>query len=181
MLKVYYSDISNCVLDDNLIATLPKERREYVCSINDVNRRKQSLFVWKLLETALKDNDIEASSFTREKSGEWVSCNSEIKFSLSHSNNIVAVSISDANVGVDVERCSEKLLKVKGKLLDNKLENCSVDLLAKLWTEKESKYKAKIDGIMSNITIFEGTNKYILSVCGSESVIDSQIYKINLQ
>ncbi len=181
MLKVYYSDIKDCVLDNNLIATLPEERREYVRLISNDKRKKQSLFVWKLLEKVLELNEISVSCFSRKADGEWFAKENEIKFSLSHSVNIVAVSISDSDVGIDVEECNEKLLKVKKMLLskDNN-ENCTVELLARLWTEKESKYKAKINGIMSNITLFNDTSKYVLSVCGCESVNASQINKITL-
>lgn len=180
MLKVYYSDISNCVLDDNLILTLPHERKVYVSSINDKCRKKQSLFVWKLFEKALELNQIKIDKFNLLDSGEWVCLNSKIKFSLSHSKNIVAVSISDFNVGIDVEECSRKLLKVKNKfLLSDNNEELSLDLLAKLWTEKECKYKAKFDGIMSNIMLTDlEENRYILSVCGCERI--DNIIKIEI-
>ena len=167
MVKIYYADVSDVCEFEFLIKNLSEPRKSYVESITDSNRRKQSLCVWLLLEYALNDMGITSFKYHLKDNGEWVVDVDGVFVSLSHSKNIVAVSIGDQVNGVDVEACSEKLFKIEKLFNDNnKKQEISVEDLALCWTEKESKIKAKINGFMSNIMLSDGLkNKYCLSVC----------------
>ena len=68
--------------------------------------------------------------------------------SITHSKDIVAVVVSDLDVGVDVQDYSEKLLKVKSKFIGVERlylkEDFSLDIkrLTMIWTVKEALFKA---------------------------------------
>ena len=150
MLKVYYSDISNCVLDDNLILTLPQERKAYVSSINDKFRKKQSLFVWKLFEKAVRARfnlDFANLKFTKNENGQWL-C-PDFYFSLSHTDGAMCVAVSTKPVGVDIEKKRE----VREGLYSRMLTECEREYILTLpsgercdfflssWVKKESLFK----------------------------------------
>ena len=74
--------------------------------------------------------------------------NNEYNISISHSHEIAAIVISDNfKVGIDVQLKEIKILNIQNKFLNKfeKLsfgENPSLDILAMIWTSKESIYKA---------------------------------------
>lgn len=166
VVKIYYSAINGVELDENLINTLPKERRQYVMSINDDKRKRQSVFVWKLLESALKSefNFGDEIEFY-QKDGEWFVNEKNVKFSLSHSNDMVVVAVSNSRVGVDVELCSSKILKLAKKFPEiNDLDD-KIEALTLLWTKKESEYKAKVLGNSFSEKVFVLNERYVISAC----------------
>ena len=72
-----------------------------------------------------------------------------IKLSISHSGNYAALITSDHNVGIDIEKISDKAMKIKHKFLHIELNypqelNNQISLV--YWNIKESIYKAM--GIM---------------------------------
>ncbi len=122
------------------------ERQNYVNTIKNERRRAQSVAVWKLLEYASKR--LFGGIFDYfESNGAWFVKNSNFKFSLAHSNNLVAVLIDENDVvGVDCELVSNKLLKLEKFFSTNAIgfSNISQNLkfIAKQWTKKESLIKA---------------------------------------
>jgi 4'-phosphopantetheinyl transferase len=67
--------------------------------------------------------------------------------SLSHSNNMVAVAVSDFPVGIDIERVNRKAFTVKEKFISDSdmLQyegDDEIHFYTKLWTVKEAVYKA---------------------------------------
>ena len=129
----------------------PPERQEYIQSTSNEVLRNQRYFVWKLLEYALKNSfgfDFKEMKFNLNKQGRW-ECD-KCYFSLSHSNNVVAVAVSDSPVGVDIEfmerSFSDKLYK---KILTEKEISEYINMekseqknyLIKKWTAKESLFK----------------------------------------
>lgn len=161
--KTYYCDISLAEVSNLDLSSFPKERLQYVESISDPLRKKQSILVWKLLQYVFKLNGYINLDFC-QKNDKWVAYDSKISFSLSHSFNVVAVSICDnCSVGVDVERCDEKILKLSKKLSTN---DSNVDTLTRIWTEKESVYKCGEKYKTYSIFIFDNENyKYCLTTC----------------
>ena len=129
----------------------PPERQEYIQSTSNEVLRNQRYFVWKLLEYALKNSfgfDFKEMKFNLNKQGRW-ECD-KCYFSLSHSNNVVAVAVSDSLVGVDIESSnrsvSDTLYK---KILTDKEISEYINMekseqknyLIKKWTAKESLFK----------------------------------------
>lgn len=86
----------------------PRRQAQLDNTINE-NHRRQRYFAWKLLEYGLRkslDLVMEQMDFQLDERGRW-SC-PECFFSLSHSGGAVAVAISGAPVGVDLEEMTGK-------------------------------------------------------------------------
>ncbi len=143
MIKVYVLDITKLLLPMDF-TDVCNIRLNYLNKITDVNRKKQSYYVWKLLLKALSDAGVQDPEFYY-KDNVWGVKNENINISLSHSNNLVCVGVSSSFIGVDVERIDDKLLKLKNyfKFEDTELasDEITIDNMAKLWTLKEAKFK----------------------------------------
>jgi len=94
--------------------------------------------------------------------------NSEFNISISHSNEIAALVVSNKKIiGLDVQFKESKILNIQNKFL-NKFEKLniggdpSIDILTMIWTSKESIYKAiglKGVSFSENIQIEKFTEK----------------------
>lgn len=178
-LNIYVSSIPSDVVIDNLCS---KERNEEIQNVSNEEVKKQKYWVWKVLELAvlrdlkLNPNDVK---FIVDKNGKW-SCDN-FNFSLSHTSDIVAVAISNEEVGVDIEnigRLNDADMKLKNKILHKKENAADNNELLNLWTRKEAifKYIGKSSFVPNKILVkdypvssFNIDDKYILSVCGKEN------------
>ena len=169
MCVIYLLDIEDLIIN-NYSSVINKQRKEYICSIKNKGRKKQSFFVWKLLEFALKNIGVRNPSF-ENNNGKWSLVNGEVKFSLSHSRNMVAVAIDDNNVGVDIELISDKLLPLEKRYNTNLMDFDKLLYLSRCFTEEEAKFKAEMDiNTKSYIVEDKKGNKYSLSVCTDSDV-----------
>ena len=103
------------------------------------------------------------------------SINSDLNISISHSNFMAAIVLSDHNkAGIDIELKESKIINIQNKFLNEfeKRENdyqSNVDYLTMIWTAKESIYKAlgikgisfSDDIIIKNLFKNEGQGYYI--------------------
>ena len=95
------------------------------------------------------------------------SINSDLNISISHSNFMAAIVLSDHNkAGIDIQLKENKIINIQNKFLNEseKLENeyqSHVDYLTMIWTAKESIYKALgIKGVsFSDNIIIKNINK----------------------
>ena len=116
--------------------------------------RKEKFCAWKLLEYAFLQvfgKAMREISFTRLPNGKWV-CDF-CYFSLSHSENMVAVALSNAPVGVDIEKISpiKNQERVAKKILTETefaeyarlgvSSPSATEFLLEVWTKKESLFK----------------------------------------
>ena len=93
--------------------------------------------------------------------------NSDLNISISHSNLMAGIVFSDFNqTGIDIEEKESKIINIQNKFLNEseKLKDeyqSDVDYLTKIWTAKESIYKALgIKGIsFSDDIIIKNINK----------------------
>ena len=102
--------------------------------------------------------------------------NSDIQFSISHSNQIVAVAFDDYPIGLDVEYMKERDFKSLGQHYDINTDD-KIDFYKK-WTqlEAEIKLQAKPEQICTEILLKD----YMLTVASSKKV-DFIIKKQELQ
>lgn len=177
MIKAFYYDISkaNDIFD---YSHFQKERVEYIESITDSNRKKQSYYVWKLLLKILSDNFSGRKFSIVKKNDRWVEKNNAIYFSLSHSKNLVAVSVSNnCDTGIDVELVSDRILKLSKKSIFDKTDYDSV-AFTKKWTVEECKKKtSKPDNFFSEIVFDDCSDKYVITVCGNEKLENNNLTK----
>ena len=136
-------------------------------SIKDFKRKKQSVLVWKLLSFCLeKYFSIEKPTYSLSNDGVWSLEDKSFLFSLSHSENFVAVAISDNNIGVDVEKYDDKILKLRNKFDYQGDDKLVISLLTTEWTKRESLFKAKFGNNFFNKDLCdEDGNIYCLTVC----------------
>lgn len=134
----------------------PDIRNQWIQRSTDWTTKRQRYCVWRLLDYALRDcygKGVDSFTFTVE-CGKW-KCDG-VRFSLSHCNNLVAVAVSDSEVGLDVEAVAsfaERAHKdgfLARILTDNEqrlVKSTPVDhreqVLAQIWTKKESYYKLR--------------------------------------
>ena len=155
------------------------------CSNERVKREKY--YVWKLLEIAIFrefGEQIENIRFEKNEKGKWLS--DSLCFSLSHTDRVVAVAVSDRPVGVDVEAVRRHREGLETHILteSERIELCGLDTdssweyIIKKWTQKESIFKVyKKGGFLPRETDTHEYNaftkewellgeKYYLSVAG---------------
>ena len=164
----------------------PPERYAEITNVKNERVRREKYFVWRLLEYAIKKSrgeNIKDVAFRKCESGRWVA--EDFDFSLSHSDGVAAVAISDSCVGVDIEElsCPRAESFAKRVLSSCEYEEFSLlpresreEYLIKKWTQKEAAFKscnadrfipmkteAKPSDIKTDVLIIKG-RKYVISV-----------------
>lgn len=130
---------------------IPKEREEELGRVSNERVRREKYYVWRLLEYALERSfglRMKKLTVTKEPSGRWTTPSCE--FSLSHSDGLVAVAVSRAAVGIDVEgltdheweRLSQRFLSDEERVTFETLLSEEKNIyLVKKWTAKEAAFK----------------------------------------
>ena len=141
------------ITDEPITKVFPPERQAQIDSVKNENLRRQRYFVWKLLEHGIKQSlglDFQEINFSLDKSGKW-SCD-KCFFSLSHTENAVAVAISSKPVGVDIECCDRIISEKVSKkiLIPSELDEFAripkieqSQYLLQKWTAKECLFKVQ--------------------------------------
>ena len=159
----------NMPIADVYIAVLPDKdlgeplacslRQKEIDGISNDRSKREKYYVWKLLEYGLWRSfglKIADLTFTKDKSGRYFTDKAE--FSLSHSKGALAVAVSRAPIGIDIENKNVKIQDGMAKrsmtqseyalynsLCDSDRQTCFI----KLWTAKEAIFKqAHKDGFI---------------------------------
>ncbi len=180
--RIYTAVMPNCGIKGRVF---PEKRQREIDGVNNAKVKEQKFWVWKLLEVAIEralGEKISRFEFEKLGSGKWIS--PSFYFSLSHSDDMLAVGISSSPIGVDIEKIHSVNLKAIEKTLTERekqdyslvLEEKKEEYLISAWTKKESAFKmsneqkflpSKIDGgkdcVLSE-RLERGEKKYILSV-----------------
>lgn len=133
-----------------------KIRQKELEGISNDSVKLEKYYVWKLLEYGLERSlgiKIRDLDITKTEHGRFVT--DKIDFSLSHSKGALAVAISRASVGVDIEEIDSKTREGASKRIMNETEyNAYEDLSSEdkqdyffcIWTAKEALFKASKKG-----------------------------------
>lgn len=135
-------------VEDDKIA--PPMRRKEIDGCSNPKVREQKYYVWKLLESALMRSfgmKIDELNLRKTQSGKW-ECDA-CHFSLSHSEDIVAVAVSSKPVGVDIEKCDPSRftddfavkIATQAERMEMSPLNEQGEALNALWTKKEAIFK----------------------------------------
>lgn len=175
-IKIYYAQIP----DKPLNITINKARRDYVDSFKDEFAKAQRYWASVLLDKALADCDIDGKTCKLEltESGKWI-CDGA-KFSISHSKNLIAVSVSSINHGVDVEffdpnrfnfKLAQRIMTDTEKLLPP--NDFTPEKVIELWTKKESIFKLGVDKKSISDILVEAylTKTYAINLAGDKYVL----------
>ena len=120
----------------------PKEK-EYYSTFRSLQRKKEFLTVRILLQEKY-DKSFQISY--KESGQPFIKNNKELNISISHNKDWVVIAISKRQIGIDIEKVSKKILRIKEKFCSKKeLENIDSNQetkhLSMLWSAKESAYK----------------------------------------
>ena len=170
---------------------LPPIRQQMIDGCQDATHKQQSYCVWLLLDYALKQKcgkGVDAFTFTVDGNGKWSSDNG-VSFSLSHSENVVAVALSSKAVGVDVEavnckrfnaRLADRILTENERSIYNNVTRATREaqprLLAEFWTAKESVFKR--DG--GNAFVASGIDTTSQNVACQTVTFDGETYIVSV-
>lgn len=168
MIKCFYSFIEDFNINLDKVDYLCDNRKDYVEKFSDNRRKVQSVLVWKLLRFALKEyfNNL-TNNFICSSNG-WQLVDNSAFFSITHSDKLicVAISVSDT-LGVDGEKCTDKILKVKKLFANECFDLNSVDELTLAWTKKESNFKNKNGKLFNSKKVYFNNEEYFISVCSN--------------
>ncbi len=130
---------------------IPSERNDYIQGVTNEKVKAERYYVWKLLEYGLERSlglRMEKLHFQKTENGKWT--NDRCEISLSHCDGAVAVAVSRAAIGIDIEtmrqmnpeRIAEKILTKQEKKLFAQVDGKDSDqFLLEKWTEKEALFK----------------------------------------
>ncbi|MBO5789945.1 MAG: lecithin retinol acyltransferase family protein [Clostridia bacterium] len=133
--------------------TACKARRAELAAISNEAVKREKYFVWKLLCYALERSFGRRAAkceFKKERYGGWSA--GEYEISLSHSDGALAVAVSRAPIGIDIERVHTPRGEKMAQRILNEQELAAYEStspekkeerLIELWTAKEALFKAK--------------------------------------
>lgn len=120
--------------------------REYLESLRSKKRIRESATWRGVLRERLQKLGCEAArqEIRYNEVGAPYIEGSELKFSVSHSSEFVAVIVSDSRCAIDIESTERDFERVARRYVteeESKLESGEMPLLALLWSAKETLYK----------------------------------------
>ena len=183
----------NMPIVDVYIAEIPEDlpigkvdcsaRMEEINSVSNEKVKREKYFVWQLLCYAMGRSFGKRGSkldFVKQSHGGW-SCG-DVFLSLSHSDGAVAVAVSRAAVGVDIERISAPRSERMAERIMTEAEISAFEKtpegererrLIEIWTAKEAIFKSKgLDSFIpaQNDTLSASYRTYGLNIGGAEYV-----------
>lgn len=183
------------------VADLPQRFNDYKPELKDTAKKINSFLAYEFLkhiacELLNTDKDKITIKFT-ENGKPYIENSQNFYFSISHSENIIAVAIADNELGVDIEKIRAINTSLSGRFFTkNEIDYIekntakNKDAFFELWTKKEAYIKQKglnlshlskidvtSDNIKSNFFSCK-TDNYFLSAF-SETDIIFKIIKIN--
>jgi len=197
-MTIYYLVFSDLLKNNNIIDTaaqcMSDSRYKSYLELTDEHARAQNVVAYYLLLKLLRDFNIPITSleldYNEFEKPYFKDIN--IKFNISHTDDVVAVAISDTEIGIDIEKIEdtnhslidwvyskEEQNRFQERLLDK-------DFFFRAWTIKESYIKYEGSGLNldfkainfdleKEIIEVNGTfiqsvliNDFYLSICGEE-------------
>lgn len=127
--------------DNDILPFFVANNLKTISNQNVINQKKAS---YGILYEAIKNAFNFEENFSSIKiTGNGKPFSPDYYFSISHSGKLVAVAISNKNVGIDIEKIDNKRnFESLKKIVLHENENVSsLEELIKLWTKKEAKFK----------------------------------------
>ena len=194
---IYYAEISRL---ESLRTLYPKERMEEINECKSESVRLEKYCAWNLLKHAVVDAFslvFDNLQFTKMQSGQWV-CD-QCNFSISHSDGVVAVVVSNFAIGIDIEPVKRLGERLAGKVLTElELERYSelsdevkAEFLLECWCKKEAIFKSSGGSVLLPRTIecdnyhtalervsIDG-REYVIAIAASEEFEIKKLSNIN--
>ena len=155
---VMYAPIGDVDITETLY---PPSRYLEILECKNENARREKYLVWKLLEQAIEiatNLDFANLQFAKTTNGKWI-C-PDFHFSLSHSDGVVCVAISDQPIGVDIEAVKD----IRHSLADKILTDSEREMMASLPERERGRFM--LDAWVKKESIFK--------MCGGEALLPNR-------
>ncbi len=158
-MKIFYLDINEYSVDIDFLKSFGD--RKFLSEKKEI----QHCYGRFLVKTAAKEffmlNDTEIVIVNKKPRFK----NSELHFSISHSNNIVMAAFDENPVGLDIEFMKERNFKEIFERYNYKGKNISKELFYKFWTEYEA--DIKLQGSPKTKITFPFKDNFMVTVAGN--------------
>lgn len=156
----YYDKVDNLVFDfENQLSTLSPYRLAKINSCKNDEDKRRCLGATILLDKALAEYGLKEQDMLyglNEHSKPYFTNREDIKFSLSHSGEYVAVAVSHKEIGIDIQQTGVVNLKIAERFFTR--YECeyikSRDDFYRIWALKESFIKAIGKGLAMPLNSF---------------------------
>lgn len=147
MVKIYYT---NKTLEEKFIQNnFSKQINNHILQKQNIKSRKSSQRTWELLRMVfLKEFLVEIKNLDIIFNENGKPITEKYYFSISHSNNVSIVAISDNKIGIDIQeiKITNKIKKLASRLLKDK-ENLDIEKFYKAFASYEALIKYNGDKI----------------------------------
>lgn len=184
-MNIFYIDLNTCDKNKvNEICNLYDDGKSYS---NELKKAQHYVGLYLVDFVAKKYFDIKNPEIIYKNQKPYLK-NSDLKFSISHSRNIVMVAFFENEIGLDIEynlenRDFAKLIKRCGELISN-FQETPFEEQRKIFYDFWTKYEAKIKLGGTVQRVFYATNYslegFTVSVASSNSVSIEKLIDINL-
>lgn len=131
---------------DALLQMLPRERKERLLRVSDVERWREPLCAYAILRRALWEKhrwrELPEIALTTQGKPEF-SAFPEVRFNLSHTPGAVLVGLSDEPLGVDIE----KIRPVSPRAMKRLADVASEEAFFQSWVRREARFKRSGAGV----------------------------------
>lgn len=156
----YYDKVDNLVFDfENQLSTLSSYRLAKINSCKNDEDKRRCLGATILLDKALAEYGLKEQDMLyglNEHLKPYFTNREDIKFSLSHSGEYVAVAVSHKEIGIDIQQTGEVNLKIAERFFTR--YECEYiknrDDFYRIWVLKESFIKAIGKGLAMPLNSF---------------------------
>lgn len=188
---------------EEMITTISREKRERLLRYRHLSDRQNGVFAEVLLRCMISvrwdvpysDIALQTGPYGKPFIANVPGC----EFSLSHTNNALAVALSDKPVGVDVEKVRDMDMAISEKVFSEAEKTWLLETpedqnrrFFELWTKKEALVKYIGCGISSKLKSFDvmgrthekittfGVGGYIVSVCAAAEFRRENLIEISV-
>ncbi len=165
--------------DEFLLQFVSKERKQKIRNYQFEIDKKLALYGALLIRAGiirkLNCRNDELIFLKNEHGKPYLASNLNLYFNMSHTRNAVVCGVSEASIGIDIERITDPCLEIlpscfhkeEIKILETHSEECKYNFY-KIWTQKEA--YTKCDGIgicqdLSKINVLSNEIQKNLSTC----------------
>lgn len=171
-MRIYYARIDQLFKDADVAKTmqlLPQARLEKINKIKQENSRRESMAAGLLLEYGLREYGLSGKNvtFLEHKDGKpYILEQPNLHYNLSHSGEYVALVMSDAPVGIDIEKLRQNQMRLARRFFAEEecqllLQNWSDEAFTRMWTRKESYIKACGYGMRMSLAGFSTVESHV--------------------
>ena len=158
-MKIFYLDINEYSVDIDFLKSFGD--RKFLSEKKEIQHCYGRFLVKTAAKEFFKLNDTEIVIVNKKPRFK----NSELHFSISHSNNIVMAAFDENPVGLDIEFMKERNFEEIFERYNYKGRNISKELFYKFWTEYEA--DIKLQGSPKTKITFPFKDNFMVTVAGN--------------